>query len=93
MRDVEGEPARLADVDLDIAGLFAAREQERYALNAHHANAMMVRMLRAIGFDVGFTAGRGAHLFDAAGEPYLDLLSGWGVFGIGRNHPALPEAG
>jgi len=23
---------------------------------------------------------------------YLDLLSGWGVFGIGRNHPRLREA-
>ena len=28
----------------------------------------------------------------ATGERYLDLLSGWGVFGIGRNHPKLREA-
>ena len=31
-------------------------------------------------------------LFDRAGNRYLDLLSGWGVFAIGRNHPAVREA-
>jgi ornithine--oxo-acid transaminase len=31
-------------------------------------------------------------LFDRKGDRYLDLLSGWGVFAIGRNHPALREA-
>ncbi len=30
---------------------------------------------------------RGAHLIDAEGNRYLDLLSGYGVFAIGRNHP------
>jgi ornithine--oxo-acid transaminase len=52
-------------------------------------NAMMVRMLRTIGYDVDFASGRGAYLFDRSGARYLDLLSGWGVFGIGRNHPRL----
>jgi len=30
-------------------------------------------------------------LIDRAGSRYLDLLSGWGVFGIGRNHPLLRD--
>jgi ornithine--oxo-acid transaminase len=55
-------------------------------------NEMMVRMLQTIGFDVGFRRGAGQYLFDRAGERYLDLLSGWGVFGIGRNHPKLRDA-
>ena len=28
----------------------------------------------------------------SSGERYLDLLSGWGVFAIGRNHPTVREA-
>jgi ornithine--oxo-acid transaminase len=54
-------------------------------------NEMMVRVLRTIGYDIGFCRGRGQYLFDRAGEQYLDLLSGWGVFGIGRNHPRLRQ--
>jgi 4-aminobutyrate aminotransferase-like enzyme len=48
--------------------------------------------LQTIGYDVGFCRGTGQYLFDHAGVRYLDLLSGWGVFGIGRNHPKLREA-
>jgi ornithine--oxo-acid transaminase len=52
----------------------------------------MVRVLRAIGYDVGFVRGRGAYLYDRDGNEFLDLLSGFGVFAIGRNHPQLREA-
>jgi ornithine--oxo-acid transaminase len=31
-------------------------------------------------------------LYDEQGERYLDLLSGWGVFAVGRNHPTVREA-
>lgn len=76
----------------DIASLYVEREQERYGLHSHHMNKMMVRVLRTIGYDVGFCSGTGPYLFDRAGARYLDLLSGWGVFGIGRNHPRLRKA-
>lgn len=74
---------------LDIPALASERGGERYALHTQYLNAMMVRLLRMIGYDVGFCSGRGQYLHDRAGERYLDLLSGWGVFAIGRNHPAL----
>src|SRR5215469_4647107 len=76
----------------DIAALYADREQERYGLHARHMNKMMVRILHTIGYDVRFCSGKGQYLFDRAGTRYLDLLSGWGVFGIGRNHPRRREA-
>jgi ornithine--oxo-acid transaminase len=76
---------------LDAAALFAEREAERYALHTRHLNGQMVRVLKTIGFDVRFSAGRGQYLFDQDGKRYLDLLSGWGVFAIGRNHPSLRE--
>lgn len=72
--------------------MLTAREAERYELHSRHLNEMMVRVLRTLGFDVGFRSGQGQYLFDHSGERYLDLLSGFGVFGIGRNHPLVREA-
>jgi ornithine--oxo-acid transaminase len=76
----------------DIAAIFEARETERFDLHGRHLNEQMVRVLRAIGYDVGFRRGVGQYLYDRAGARYLDLLSGFGVFAIGRNHPALRVA-
>ncbi len=76
----------------DIGAILAEREPERYALHTAHLNEQMVRVLQTIGYDVGFRAGQGQYLFDRKGDRYLDLLSGWGVFGIGRNHPVLRDA-
>jgi ornithine--oxo-acid transaminase len=52
----------------------------------------MVRVLRTLGYDVGFCRAQGQYLFDREGARYLDLLSGFGVFAIGRNHPVLRQA-
>lgn len=75
-----------------MRALFDAGEVDRYDLHARHLNNQMVRVLKTIGFDVRFVRGKGAYLFDAAGARYLDLVSGWGVFAIGRNHPHVTAA-
>ena len=75
----------------DIGAMLAQRESDRYALHTQHLNEMMVRVLQTLGFDVGFSTGQGQYLIDRTGNRYLDLLSGWGVFGIGRNHPLLRD--
>jgi ornithine--oxo-acid transaminase len=79
-------------MSVDIASLFAEREGDRYSLNSRHLNEQMVRVLKTIGFDVRFQKGRGQYLFDSDGTRYLDLLSGWGVFALGRNHPTIGAA-
>ena len=76
----------------DIAALFHERERDRFAMFAHHLNEPMVRVLKTIGYDVGFCRGQGPYLYDRDGTRYLDLLSGFGVFAVGRNHPALRDA-
>jgi ornithine--oxo-acid transaminase len=76
----------------DIAALHDKREPERYGLHERHLNAQMVRVLRTIGYDVGFSRGKGAYLYDRDGAQYLDMLSGFGVFAVGRNHPTIREA-
>ena len=72
--------------------MVAAREDDRFALHSKYLNEMWVRVLKTIGYDVGFTRGLGPYLWDRKGDRYLDLLSGWGVFALGRNHPAVREA-
>jgi ornithine--oxo-acid transaminase len=70
-------------------------EQQRgrqYELHRQHVNPVFVKMLRAIGFDKGYVRGQGPYLWDAEGNKYLDLLTGWGVFALGRNHPKVKAA-
>jgi ornithine--oxo-acid transaminase len=42
--------------------------------------------------DKRYQRGIGQYLYDEQGERYLNLLSGWGVFAVGRNHPTVREA-
>jgi ornithine--oxo-acid transaminase len=79
-------------VSRDMAALFAERERDRYVMHSRHLNEQMVRVLRTLGYDVGFCRGLGPYLYDRNGERYLDLLSGFGVFALGRNHPAVRGA-
>ncbi|HNB28533.1 MAG TPA: aminotransferase class III-fold pyridoxal phosphate-dependent enzyme, partial [Alphaproteobacteria bacterium] len=74
---------------IDIHQLLAERSAEKYELYDRYLNAQMVRVLRTIGFDRNYTRGLGAYLYDQQGERYLDLLSGFGVFAVGRNHPTV----
>ena len=61
----------------------------QYDLHTEHINPAFVKMLRAIGFDKRYVRGEGAYLWDEDGVKYLDLLTGWGVFALGRNHPKI----
>jgi ornithine--oxo-acid transaminase len=76
----------------DMGALFAQREADRFAMHGRHLNEQMVRVLRTIGYDVGFCRGQGPYLYDRQGVRYLDLLSGFGVFALGRNHPTIRAA-
>jgi ornithine--oxo-acid transaminase len=74
---------------LDIAALVNEHAGKNYALHAEHINPANVRTLKTIGFDRCYTRAEGPYLWDADGAKYLDLLSGYGVFGLGRNHPEV----
>ncbi len=77
---------------LDLPRIFDERESERGVLHTRHLNEQLVRVLKTIGFDVGFKRGQGQYLYDRKDQRYLDLLSGFGVFAVGRNHPVLRDA-
>ncbi|MHC2155622.1 4-aminobutyrate aminotransferase-like enzyme [Bradyrhizobium diazoefficiens] len=75
-----------------MSQLFADRQAQRSALHNRYLNEQFVRVLKTIGYDVGFQKGQGQYLYDRDGARYLDLLSGFGVFAIGRNHPVMRDA-
>jgi ornithine--oxo-acid transaminase len=74
---------------LDIAALVKEHAGKNYDLQAEHINPANVRTLKTIGFDRCYTRAEGSYLWDIKGEKYLDMLSGYGVFGLGRNHPEV----
>jgi ornithine--oxo-acid transaminase len=66
-----------------------AQQGRQYELHERYINPAFVKTIRTIGFDKKYVRGEGAWLFDAEGRRYLDLLTGWGVFALGRNHPRV----
>src|SRR5271154_2178 len=76
----------------DLAESLRVHHGENYELHEKHLNHQLARVLKTIGFDRFYVRGEGSYLFDAEGDRYLDLLSGFGVYALGRSHPAIKAA-
>ncbi len=77
---------------IDIKQLVTERLGENYDLHERYINRTLVQVQRMIGFDKVYANAQGAYLYDLDGNAYLDFLSGYSVFNIGRNHPAVKKA-
>ncbi len=75
-----------------VAQLIEERKSEQYALHRQYVNTSLARVQAIIGFDRIYTRGQGSYLWDADGNRYLDLLSGYSVFNLGRGHPVVRQA-
>jgi ornithine--oxo-acid transaminase len=75
-----------------IRELLETRAGEDYDLYARTINPQRMRVLRTIGFDRTWARAEGQYLYDAAGQRYLDLLGGFGMFNVGRNNPRVRAA-
>jgi ornithine--oxo-acid transaminase len=73
----------------DLGELISRRSGEAMTLNQRYLNRQLGRVVRTLGFDREWVHGRGSHLVDKQGDEYLDLLAGYGVFSLGRNHPEV----
>src|SRR5690242_9852893 len=78
--------------DFSLAGLLDSRRGEDLDLWAGTINPQFVRVLRTIGFDRAWARAEGAYLYDADGTRFLDLLGGFGMYGVGRNNPRIRAA-
>jgi acetylornithine/succinyldiaminopimelate/putrescine aminotransferase len=76
----------------DILSILRERAGENIVLHEKHINPAFAKVLRTIGFDVSYVRGQGQYLYDASGREYLDMLAGFGVFNVGRNHPTIQKA-
>jgi ornithine--oxo-acid transaminase len=76
----------------DLPSLLSERNGQGYELHARYLNPQRPRMLHAIGFDKVYERAEGSYLYDRTGVRYADFLSGFGVFGIGHNHPVVRKA-
>src|SRR5881227_2059921 len=78
--------------DFSLEALLDSRRGEDLDLWARTINPQFVRVLRTIGFDRTWSRAEGAYLYDADGTRYLDLLGGFGMYGVGRNNPRIRAA-
>ena len=76
---------------IDIRQLLETHIGRGHELYGRHVNPQFVRVLRTIGFDSNYVRAEGPILYDAEGRDYLDLLSGYGVFALGRSHPKVRQ--
>src|SRR3954469_23125735 len=79
-------------MSFDLKEIIAARLGENYELHHRHINRTLVAAQRVIGFDKVYARAEGAYLYDMDNAAYLDFLSGYSVFNIGRNHPVVKKA-
>ena len=79
-------------MDFDLPALLAQRAGQGYELQDQYLKPNLSRMLRVIGFDKVYEKAEGGYLWDADGNRYADFLTGFGVFGMGRNHPVIRKA-
>jgi ornithine--oxo-acid transaminase len=79
-------------MSFDLIGEMNKRRGENYNLHRDYLNSQLVRVLKTIDYDRFYEKGEGAYLIDREGDRYLDFLSGFGVFALGRNHPTIKQA-
>lgn len=81
-----------ASVAFELAKLLEQRHGENFALHARNISPQLPRVLETLGFDRNYVRGEGCYLYDDKDRRYLDLLSGFGVYALGRSHPTVVDA-
>ncbi len=76
----------------DLSALMAERRGENFQLHREYINPQLAGVLKTLGFDRFYERAEGCYLYDDRGRRYLDMLSGFGVFALGRNHPVIKDA-
>jgi ornithine--oxo-acid transaminase len=76
----------------DVAKALETRHGENFALHSEFLNPQLARVLKTLGFDRLYVRGEGCYLYDDKGDRYLDFLAGFGVYALGRSHPAVKQA-
>jgi acetylornithine/succinyldiaminopimelate/putrescine aminotransferase len=76
----------------DLNAVLGGYRGDSFDLHSRFLNPQLVKVLRTIGFDRHYVRGEGSYLIDDKGDRYLDFLSGFGVYALGRSHPVIKDA-
>ena len=79
-------------VGFDLAQILTDRQGENFTLHSKYLSPQLPHVLETLGFDRFYVRGEGCYLYDADDRRYLDLLSGYGVYALGRSHPTVVSA-
>jgi len=66
-------------------------QDARFDNHLAYMNPQLPRVLKTLGFDKKYVRAEGPYLWDEDGCRYLDFLSGYGVFNLGRYHPVIVQ--
>jgi acetylornithine/succinyldiaminopimelate/putrescine aminotransferase len=75
-----------------LSEILAQRHGENFRLHSRYLSPQLPRVLETLGMDRVYVRGEGCYLYDAEDHRYLDLLSGFGVYALGRSHPTVMAA-
>jgi ornithine--oxo-acid transaminase len=75
-----------------LSEILAQRHGENFRLHSRYLSPQLPRVLETLGMDRLYVRGEGCYLYDADDQRYLDLLSGFGVYALGRSHPTVMGA-
>lgn len=75
-----------------IQHLLETKRPQQFELYDQYLNHQLLKVLKTLGFNKKYVRAENQYLFDEAGQRYLDLLSGYGVYSFGRNHPKIIKA-
>jgi ornithine--oxo-acid transaminase len=75
-----------------LSEILAQRQGENFRLHSRYLSPQLPHVLETLGFDRFYVRGEGCYLYDAEDRRYLDLLSGFGVYALGRSHPTIIDA-
>jgi ornithine--oxo-acid transaminase len=79
-------------VPFNLTELMESRHGENFQLHSEYVNPQLAKVLKTLGMDRFYARAEGSYLYDETGKRYLDLLSGFGVFALGRSHPTIKDA-
>jgi len=77
---------------IDINEILNQTRDKNFELFEKHINPVLAKVLRITGFNRSWIRGEGSYLWDESGTRYLDFLTNWGVFNVGRRHPTIRNA-
>lgn len=79
-------------MSFSIRDLQNSKQEQQFTLYHQYLNHQLLNVLKTLGFDKQYVRAQNQYLFDKDGYRYLDLLSGYGVYTFGRNHPKIIRA-